>query len=171
MFGCWPASSVLVSRRLICWFMKYCHGPCVTQSRGALRRLNRLAGRSGAQRREQGLSRAGTLGPRGMIQLAWRFLMFQKKSALALCIAPAPPTGRSGTRQTIDRALARKLIIALWRLSLLVSHWRASSYASDVKRLTGTSIPLSTHSALALAFQHDCRIEIRGGGSVFEPGT
>src|SRR5580692_4758024 len=34
---------------------------------------------SGAQRREQGLARAGNARVRrGMIQLAWRFLMFQK---------------------------------------------------------------------------------------------
>jgi transposase len=39
---------------------------------------------SGAQRREQGLARAGNARVRrGMIQLAWRFLMFQKDSALA----------------------------------------------------------------------------------------
>src|SRR5271170_6922359 len=37
---------------------------------------------SGAQRREQGLARAGNARVRrGMIQLAWRFLMFQKSSA------------------------------------------------------------------------------------------
>src|SRR5918912_987987 len=40
---------------------------------------------SGAQRREQGLARAGNARVRrGMIQLAWRFLMFQKESALAV---------------------------------------------------------------------------------------
>src|ERR1700732_3649434 len=40
---------------------------------------------SGAQRREQGLARAGNARVRrGMIQLAWRFLLFQKESALAL---------------------------------------------------------------------------------------
>src|SRR5438094_6821627 len=39
---------------------------------------------SGAQRREQGLARAGNARVRrGMIQLAWRFLLFQKESALA----------------------------------------------------------------------------------------
>ena len=41
---------------------------------------------SGARRREQGLARAGNARVRrGMIQLAWRFLMFQKESALAEC--------------------------------------------------------------------------------------
>jgi hypothetical protein len=39
---------------------------------------------SGARRREQGLARAGNARVRrGMIQLAWRFLRFQKQSALA----------------------------------------------------------------------------------------
>ncbi len=39
---------------------------------------------SGARRREKGLARAGNARVRrGMIQLAWRFLMFQKNSALA----------------------------------------------------------------------------------------
>jgi hypothetical protein len=30
MVGCWPESSVLVSRRPICWSMRCCPGPCVT---------------------------------------------------------------------------------------------------------------------------------------------
>ena len=39
---------------------------------------------SGKKRREKGLARAGNARVRrGMIQLAWRFLMFQKDSALA----------------------------------------------------------------------------------------
>ena len=54
---------------------------------------------SGKRRREKGLSRAGNARVRrGMIQLAWRFLMFQKGSALAqsetrvrqTCIACSP---------------------------------------------------------------------------------
>ena len=39
---------------------------------------------SGKRSREKGLSRAGNARVRrGMIQLAWRFLIFQKESALA----------------------------------------------------------------------------------------
>jgi transposase len=39
---------------------------------------------SGARRREKGLARAGdSRVRRDMIQLAWRFLMFQKDSALS----------------------------------------------------------------------------------------
>ena len=47
--------------------------------------LTGFAGESGAQRRERGPIRAGNARVRrGMIQLAWRFLMFQKESALTL---------------------------------------------------------------------------------------
>jgi transposase len=71
---------------------------------------------SGARRREQGLARAGNARVRrGMIQLAWRFLMFQKESALALWYRARTADSRSGTRKTMIVALARKLIIALWR--------------------------------------------------------
>jgi transposase len=71
---------------------------------------------SGAQRREQGLARAGNVRVRrGMIQLAWRFLMFQKESALALWYRARTADSRIGTRKTMIVALARKLIIALWR--------------------------------------------------------
>ena len=51
-----------------------------------------------------------------MIQLAWRFLMFQKDSALALWYRARTADRRIGTRKTMIVALARKLIIALWRL-------------------------------------------------------
>src|SRR6187200_658570 len=71
---------------------------------------------SGARRREQGLARAGNARVRrGMIQLAWRFLMFQKDSALALWYRARTADSRRGTRKTMIVALARKLIIALWR--------------------------------------------------------
>src|SRR3954464_5062740 len=71
---------------------------------------------SGAQRREQGLARAGNARVRrGMIQLAWRFLMFQKESALAVWYRIRTADSRVGTRKTMIVALVRKLIIALWR--------------------------------------------------------
>jgi transposase len=50
-----------------------------------------------------------------MIQLAWRFLMFQKHSALAQWFRTRTENAR-GTRKTMIVALARKLLIALWRL-------------------------------------------------------
>jgi transposase len=72
---------------------------------------------SGARRREKGLSRAGNARVRrGMIQLAWRFLMFQKESALAQWYRRQTTDSRGATRKTMIVALARKLLVALWRL-------------------------------------------------------
>jgi transposase len=72
---------------------------------------------SGSRRRERGLARAGNARVRcGMIQLAWRFLRFQKTSGLAQWFAARTADGRGGTRKTMIVALARKLLIALWRL-------------------------------------------------------
>src|SRR5262249_41366635 len=71
---------------------------------------------SGAKRREQGLARAGNARVRrGMIQLAWRFLRFQQNSALARWYRARTADSRRGTRKTMIVALARKLLIALWR--------------------------------------------------------
>ena len=71
---------------------------------------------SGAKRREQGIARAGNARVRrGMIQLAWRFLRFQKESALARWYQARTADSRAGTRKTMIVALARKLLIALWR--------------------------------------------------------
>jgi transposase len=72
---------------------------------------------SGRRRREKGLARAGNARVRrGMIQLGWRFLNFQKDSALAQWFRIRAADGRSGTRKTMIVALARKLLIALWRM-------------------------------------------------------
>jgi transposase len=71
---------------------------------------------SGAKRREKGLARSGNARVRrGMIQLAWRFLMFQKDSKLAQWFRARTENAR-GTRKTMIVALARKLLITLWRL-------------------------------------------------------
>jgi transposase len=72
---------------------------------------------SGGRRRERGLARGGNSRVRcGMIQLAWRFLRFQKDSALAQWFDARTADGRGSTRKTMIVALARKLLIALWRL-------------------------------------------------------
>ena len=71
---------------------------------------------SGSRRRQKGLARTGNARVRrGMIQLAWRFLMFQKDSALAQWYRARTDNAR-GMRKTMIVALARKLLIALWRL-------------------------------------------------------
>ena len=73
---------------------------------------------SGKKRREKGLARAGNARVRhGMIQLAWRFLKFQPDSALVRWYRAQTASGRSDIRKTMIVALARKLLVALWRLT------------------------------------------------------
>jgi transposase len=72
---------------------------------------------SGAKRREKGLAKSGNARVRrGLIQLAWRFLMFQKDSALAQWFRNRTEGARGARKTTMIVALARKLLIALWRL-------------------------------------------------------
>jgi transposase len=89
------------------------------RDRRAVARYGGLTGspdESGKKRREKGLARSGNARVRrGMIQLAWRFLMFQKDSALAHWFY-ARTKHAPATRKTMIVALARKLLIALWRL-------------------------------------------------------
>lgn len=71
---------------------------------------------SGSKRRQKGLAKAGNARVRrGMIQLAWRFLMFQKDSDLARWYRTRTQDAPS-TRKSMIVALARKLLIAIWRL-------------------------------------------------------
>jgi transposase len=90
------------------------------RDRKAIARYAGLTGspdESGKRRRERGLARAGNARVRcGMIQFAWRFLRFQKESALAQWFAARTADRRASTRKTMIVALARKLLIALWRL-------------------------------------------------------
>jgi transposase len=89
------------------------------RDRRAIARYAGLTGspdESGRKRREKGLSRSGNgRVRRGMVQLAWRFLMYQKDSALAQWFRARTENAR-GTRKPMIVALARKLLIALWRL-------------------------------------------------------
>jgi len=90
------------------------------RDRKAIARYAGLTGspdESGKRRRERGLARAGSARVRcAMIQFAWRFLRFQKNSALAQWFAARTTDRRASTRKTMIVALARKLLIALWRL-------------------------------------------------------
>src|SRR3984893_1586340 len=72
---------------------------------------------SGGRRREKGLAKAGNARVRrGMVQIAWRFLVFQKDSALSQWFRFRTENAR-GTRKTMIVALARKLLIGLWRFT------------------------------------------------------
>jgi transposase len=90
------------------------------RDRKAIARYAGLTGspdESGKRRRERGLARAGNARVRcGMIQFAWRFLRFQKDSALAQWFTARTTDRRASTRKTMIVALARKLLIALWCL-------------------------------------------------------
>jgi transposase len=89
------------------------------RDRRAIARYAGLTGspdESGRRRREKGLTRSGNARVRrGMIELAWRFLRFQKDSVLAQWFRTRTENAR-GTRKTMIVALARKLLIVLWRL-------------------------------------------------------
>lgn len=90
------------------------------RDRRAVARYGGLTGspdESGSKRREKGLAKAGNARVRrGMIQLAWRLLRFQKDSALVRWYRERTADCRGATRKTMIVALARKLLIALWRL-------------------------------------------------------
>ena len=88
-------------------------------NRRALARYGGLTGspdESGQKRREKGLARAGNMRVRnGLIQLAWRFLMFQPDSELARWFRHRTVGGPVGIRKKMIVALARKLLVALWK--------------------------------------------------------
>ena len=70
---------------------------------------------SGSRRREKGLSRSGNARVRKiMIQLAWRMVKFQPDSALVQWFKQRTENAKR-SRKPMIVALARKLIIALWR--------------------------------------------------------
>ena len=72
---------------------------------------------SGRRRREKGLAKAGNARVRrGLIQLAWRFLRFQRDSTLAQWYRTRTGGPKGARKTTMIVALARKLLIALWRM-------------------------------------------------------
>lgn len=89
------------------------------RDRRAVARYGGLTGapdESGSKRREKGLARAGNVRVRHtMIQLAWRWVMFQKNSALARWFFQRTENASPLVRKKMIVALARKLLIALWR--------------------------------------------------------
>jgi transposase len=88
------------------------------RNRKAVARYAGLTGspdESGARRREKGLSRSGNGRVRSiLIQLSWRLLQFQRDSELVLWFNKRTADAK-GSRKPMIVALARKLIIALWR--------------------------------------------------------
>ena len=90
------------------------------RDRKAVARYGGLTGapdESGRRRREKGLARTGNARVRrAMIELAWRFIRFQKQSALAQWFEKRITGAGRGERKKMIVALARKLLIPLWRM-------------------------------------------------------
>ena len=83
---------------------------------GALVGLAPALYQSGETQRDRGITRAGNAHVRRlMVQLAWGWLRWQSESALAQWYQRRFATGGSRQRRIGIVALARKLLIALWR--------------------------------------------------------
>jgi len=71
---------------------------------------------SGERHREQGISKAGNpLLRKAMLELAWLWLRYQPDSALARWFTDRVGSVRGRIRKITAVALARKLLVALWR--------------------------------------------------------
>jgi transposase len=83
---------------------------------GALAGLTPTPYQSGESNHEQGISKAGNVRVRWiMTELAWSWLRFQPESPLSQWYQRRFGSGTSRTKRTGAVALARKLLIALWR--------------------------------------------------------
>jgi transposase len=89
------------------------------RDRRALARYAGLTGspdESGARRREKGLAKSGNARVRkAMLELAWRMLFHQKASGLSQWFRARTEGPGARRKTTMIVALARKLLIALWR--------------------------------------------------------
>lgn len=73
---------------------------------------------SGATERDQGIGRDGPAWIRALlVQMAWRWLRHQPESALSKWFEERTAGARGRIRRVMVVALARKLLIALWRFS------------------------------------------------------
>ena len=83
---------------------------------GALTGLTGTPYQSGTMAREQGISRAGVAAVRRVaVETAWVWVKWQPESALTQWYLRRFGRGGPGQRRVGIVALARKLVIALWR--------------------------------------------------------
>lgn len=83
---------------------------------GAVAGLTPTPYQSGGQAREQGISKSGNRLIRAMaIEIAWSWLRHQPESELSTWYKDRYAAGGKGQRKTGIVALARKLLVALWR--------------------------------------------------------
>jgi transposase len=86
------------------------------------RKLGRYVGldgspfRSGSVERDQGISKAGNPVARSMmVELAWTWLRYQPDSALSIWFRERVGNLKGRPRRIAIVAMARKLLVALWR--------------------------------------------------------
>ena len=114
------------------------------RDRRAVARYSGLTGspdESGSKRREKGLARSGNARVRrGMIQLAWRFLKFQKDSALAQVVS-GPHRKRPWFTQEDDRGPGAQ---ASHRALALRPRWRGAGGRHSSSRTVNGDVERNT---------------------------
>lgn len=82
----------------------------------AISDLHPVPGDRGAVSRDQGIQRSGNpCARRTAIELAWLLLRHQPDSGVARWFQERVGAGKGRIRRTMIVALARKLVVALWR--------------------------------------------------------
>lgn len=109
--GVGPVSSWILSKEFFGW--RTFHN---RREVGALAGLTGTPYSSGTSERDQGISKAGNVRVRWvMIELSWRWLQFQPGSALSKWFWGRFGHGNGRMRRIGIVALARKLLVALWK--------------------------------------------------------
>jgi transposase len=106
---------------------------------GALAGLTPTPYQSGESNHEQGISKAGNVWVRWiMVELAWSWLRFQPNSPLTQWYDKRFGGGTSRMKRTGTVALARKLLIALWRYvdqGVVLEQAAESAWEAKLKRV------------------------------------
>jgi len=104
---------------------------------------------SGKSKREQGISKAGNKHVRGLIvELAWLWLRWQPGSKLSVWYEQRFGKGSKRARKVGIVALARKLLIALWRY---LEHGELPEGAAEKDWRLGVDSTARRHARLAAA--------------------
>jgi transposase len=118
---------------------------------GALVGLTPTPYDSGQREREQGISKAGNKHVRGLIvELAWLWLRWQPGSALSKWYDRRFGSGNRRARKVGIVALARKLLIALWRY-LERGAWPEGAEEKDWRLRVDSTARRHAKAAAALA--------------------
>jgi transposase len=93
---------------------------------------------SGESRREQGISKAGNRRLRFMtVEIAWMWLRYQPRSALSCWYEQRFGSGNSRLRKVGIVALARKLLVALWKYLDRGEVPEGAEFTPWIKKLNG----------------------------------